>query len=113
MATFSKEFLSGSTDGLGVLVAATATPGTLVHTAHATGKDEVWIYATNNDTVAITLTVEFGDATATNNIVLQIPSKAGLTLVAPGLVLTNSKTVKAFAGTTNKITLTGYVNRIL
>jgi hypothetical protein len=113
MATFSKEFLSGSTDGLGVLVAATATPGTLVHTAHATGKDEIWIYATNNDTVAVTLTVEFGDATATNNIVLQIPSKSGLTLVAPGLVLTNSKTVNAFAGTTNKITLTGYVNRIL
>lgn len=113
MATFSKEFLSGSTDGLGALVAATATPGTLIHTAHATGKDEIWIYATNNDTVAVTLTVEFGDATATNNMVLQIPSKSGLTLVVPGLPLTNSKTVKAFAGTTNKITLTGYVNRIL
>jgi len=36
----------------------------------------------------------------------------GLVLVSPGLLLTNSLVVKAFAGTANVVTLTGYVNRI-
>ena len=33
MATFTKKKLSGSTDGKPIAVAATATPGTLIHTA--------------------------------------------------------------------------------
>ena len=36
MATFSKTILSGSTDGRGIKVAATATAGTLIHTGSAT-----------------------------------------------------------------------------
>jgi hypothetical protein len=45
MATFSKLVLSGSTDGRMVLVAATATLGTTIHTAHATDQDEIWLWA--------------------------------------------------------------------
>ena len=33
MATYSKELLSGSTNGKGILVVETATAGTLLHTA--------------------------------------------------------------------------------
>ena len=51
MATYSKTILSGSTDGRGILVTATATAGTLIHTGSATATtlDEIWLYAVNSD----------------------------------------------------------------
>jgi hypothetical protein len=50
MATFTKNILSGSTDGKAVKVAATATAGTTIHTGSATATtiDEVWLYAVNS-----------------------------------------------------------------
>jgi len=113
MATFSKIKLSESTDGLPVKVVQTATAGTLIHTAHATALDEVWLYAYNGHNADVVLTVEFGGATVPDqNIVLTISTKSGLALVVPGLILTNSKTLRAFAATGNVITLSGYINRI-
>lgn len=113
MATFTKVVLSGSTDGLPVKVAATATAGTTIHTAHATALDEVWIYAYNGHTSDVVLTLEYGGATVPDqNIILTVTSKAGLILVVPGLLLTNSKVLKAFAATANVITLSGFINRI-
>ena len=41
-----------------------------------------------------------------------MPAEEGLMLLAPGLLLQNSLTVKAFAGTTNEIVIHGYVNKI-
>src|SRR5688572_41539 len=118
MATFTRVVLSGAADGKAVKVAATATAGTTIHTAHATAIDEVWLWAFNSSANDVLLTIEFGGATAPdNNIVVTIPKSnanpaAGLVAVVPGLCLTNSLTVKAFAGTTNVVTLSGYVNRI-
>ena len=119
MATFSKVKLSGSTNGRGILVAATASAGTTIHATGTSSSilDELWLYAYNSDTAAITLTIEFGGTTAPNdNIKLSIPATSGLTLVVPGLILSGTgaaaSTVAAFAGTTNKIVITGYVNRI-
>lgn len=113
MATFTKVALSASTDGLPVKVAATATAGTTIHTAHATSLDEIWLYAYNGHSADVVLTVEFGGATVPDqNIILTVSTKAGLILVIPGLLLTNSKVLKAFAATANVITLSGFVNRI-
>jgi hypothetical protein len=115
MATFTKDKLSGSTNGMAVKVAATATTGTTIHTAVSgtSSWDEVWLYATNNDAAAVNLTLEWGTTTAADgNIQLSIPAKSGLTLVLPGLILQNSLVLSAFAGTANAILLTGYVNRI-
>jgi hypothetical protein len=114
MATFTKLKLSGSTDGKAIKVAATATAGTTIHTAHATALDEIWLYAHNSSNAVVKLTLEWGEATAPDgNIEINIGAEGtGLVLVSPGLLLTNSLIVKAFAGTTNVITLTGYVNRI-
>lgn len=115
----TKVKLSGSTNGRGIKVAATATAGTTIHTTgtSATTMDEVWLYAHNSDSAGVILTIELGGATAPDdNIVLTVPSKSGLTLVVPGLILTGTGsvglTVAAFAGTANKIVVTGYVNRI-
>jgi len=118
MATYSKLVLSGSTDGRAIKVAATATPGTTIHTASSTATDfdEIWLYAQNTDTTARKLTVEWGSTSSPDDLIeITIPAESGLTLVAPGLVLKGNATplvVRAFAATTNVVTIHGYVNRI-
>ena len=119
MATFSKNILSGSTDGRGILVAATATAGTLIHTGPTvtTSFDEIWMYAQNTSASAVKLTVEWGGVTAPNDhIEFTVPAESGLYLIAPGLVIKGNATalvVRAFAPTTNVLTIHGYVNKIV
>ena len=115
MATFSKIPLSGSTNGKGISVAASATPGTTIHTAVAgtSSFDEVWIYAVNTSTSAVKLTIEYGSTATVDNIELTIGGEAGLVVVVPGLFLNNSLVVSAFAGTANFISIHGYVNRVV
>lgn len=113
MATYTKEILSGSTDGAPVKVAATATAGTLIHTASATAKDEVYLWAVNTDTVARKLTIEWGGTTAPDNLIeVTIQPESGLVPIVPGLPLANSKIVRAFAAAANVVNIVGYVNRI-
>ena len=114
MATFSKVKLSGSTDGKAIKVVQTASAGTTIHTAHATALDEVWLYAHNSSASTVKLTLEWGEATAPDgNIEVNLAIEGnGLVLITPGLLLTNSLVVKAFAAVANVVTLTGYVNRI-
>ena len=115
MATFTKVLLSGSTNGKAIKIAATATPGTLLHTAvaGAASLDEVWLYAVNSGAAAVKLTIEWGEATAPDgNIELTIPGEDGLVLVVPGLLLQNELVVRAFAATGSVIVIHGYVNRI-
>ena len=119
MATFTKVLLSASSQGKPIKVAATATTGTTIHATGTSSSilDEVWLYAYNSATGPVALTVEYGGVTAPDqNIVISIPATSGLTLVVPGLLLTGTgsaaNTITAFAGTTNVITVSGYVNRI-
>jgi hypothetical protein len=121
MATFYKLALqpTGTTgDGLGILVAATSSTGTSIHTASTTTStiDEVWLYAYNNHSSDILLTIEFGGTTAPKDVIKQtVISQAGLVLVVPGLVVqgnATAKVVRAFAATANQISIFGYVNRI-
>jgi hypothetical protein len=119
MATFTKTKLSGSTDGRPILVAATATAGTVIHTGSSTGTtlDEIWLYAMNSHSADLKLTIEWGGVTVPNDLIEQtITTEGGLTLVAPGLLIKgNASTaliVRAFAATTNLITIHGYVNQI-
>jgi hypothetical protein len=118
MATYSKTTLSGSTDGKAVLVAATATPGTLVHTGSTTVATlhEVWLYAVNTSASDVKLTIEWGEATAPNgNIEYTVKAENGLYLIVPGLLLKGNATaltIKAFAATASVITIHGYVNVI-
>jgi hypothetical protein len=118
MATYSKNILSGSTDGRAVKVAATGTPGTTIHTGSttATTLDEIWLYAQNTDTTARKLTIEWGGTTSPDDLIeVTIGPEQGLVLVAPGLLLKGNATaliVRAFAASANVITIHGYVNRI-
>jgi hypothetical protein len=111
--TITKELLSGSTDGRSIKVASTATPGTTLHTAHATAKDEVWLWAANTDTTARKLTIEFGGTTSPDDTIeITIPPESGPVLVIPGWILSNSLVVRAFAATANVVTVNGFINRI-
>jgi hypothetical protein len=118
MATFSKQILSGSTDGKAIKVAATATAGTTIHTGSSTATtlDEVWIYAVNTSASDVKLTIEWGGvASPDDHIEFTVKAENGLYLIIPGLILKGNATplvVRAFAGTANVITLSGYVNRI-
>ena len=118
MATFSKQLLSGSTNGKAIKVAQTATAGTTIHTAVSgtSSLDEIWLYAHNSSASAVKLTLEWGEATAPDgNIEFTVPAESGLYLITPGLVIKGNATaliVRAFCATANVVSIAGYVNRI-
>jgi hypothetical protein len=111
--TFSKVILSGSTDGRPIAVAATSSPGTTIHTAGAgqTNRDLLYLQAINVSAGSVKLTIEFGGTSTSDDIMQYIPAQSGMQWVVKGLPLQNSLIVKAFAGITNVINITGYVNR--
>ena len=115
MATVVKRKLSGSTAGVGILVAGTAsTAADTIHEAVAGVTpgtfDEIWLWAHNTGTTGRTLTVELG-TNGTMGIVKQlIPYQAGLFLIVPGLILQNGVTVKAHCSEANVVAIQGYVN---
>ena len=113
MANYSKLKLSGSTNGRGIKVVATATLGTTIHTAHATALDELWLWAVNSDSTDRKLTIEFGGVTSPDDLIeLTIPAESGLVQVIPGIHLTGSVVVTAFCATANVVMIHGFVNRI-
>ncbi len=115
MPNFSKEFFSESTNGRGILVTATATPGTLIHTAVSgtDDMDEVYLYAVNESTSTKLLTIEFGGVTAPDdNIEVKLAGEEGLALIVPGVPINNALEVRAFQQTGSTITIFGWVNRI-
>ena len=120
-STFTKLALqpAGTTgDGLGILVVATATAGTAIHTASATTTtiDELWLYAYNNHSSSVVLTLEYGGVTSPKDVIKStLASQAGLVLICAGLVIqgnATAKVVRAFAATASQVSLFGYVNRI-
>lgn len=115
MATYTKQKLSGSTNGKQIKVSATSTPGTAIHTAVAGASDwdEVWIYANNTSNAAVTLTIEWGGVSSPDDTSpVIIPAYSGKVLVVAGEILQNSLAIAAFASVTNVIVISGFVNRI-
>lgn len=115
MPGFAPVIPSGSTDGRMVKVVATATAGTILHTA-VTGTDdmdEIFVWAVNSDTTARKLTIEFGGvATPDDLIEFTVPAEDGHYLVVPGIRLQNGLVVRAFAATANVIMCAVNINRI-
>ena len=121
MASISKLALqpAGTTgDGLGILVSASVTAGTAIHTAASvtTTIDEVWLYAYNNHSASILLTIEYGGVTSPKDVIKQtLTAQNGLVLVVAGLLVQGNatpKVIRAFAATGSQISIFGYVNRI-
>jgi|TARA_Y100000310_G_C20697463_1_gene826711 hypothetical protein len=116
MGVYSKQLLSGSSNGLGILITGTATTAlTTIHTAvtGTSGIDEAYAYAVNTTTTAVKLTVLYGDAGDASQVIEQtINGENGLELVLPGIPIQNAKIIKGFAGTANVIAVHGWVNRV-
>lgn len=115
MAVGTKIKFSGSTNGRNIKVAATATAGTLIHTATSSTDvvDAIHLWAVNSDTVSRKLTVEFGGVTSPDDLIEQtIPPESGLYLIICGLVLDGGVVCRAFCETANVVSVNGYVNRI-
>jgi dihydroorotate dehydrogenase len=120
MATYSKNILSGSTDGRPILVNQTAiATGLTIHTGPniATSFDEIWIYAMNTSASTKKLTIGWGGVTDPNDLIeVSLSAEAGLVLIAPGLILKGNATpltIKAAAADATSINLHGYVNKIV
>lgn len=117
MSSYSREKLSGSTNGRCVKVAATATAGTLIHTAQSgtAGWDEVYAFVTNASGSAVLLTIEFGGTTDPDDLIvkqLSIPANSPPIPILTGQMLQNGLNVRAFASVANVLLVSGYVNRI-
>ena len=117
MATYSVVLLSGSTDGQPIPVVATATPGTLLHTAVAGSAawDEVYLWVSNVTAAAATLTIEWGSVTDPGGLLvknLSVPANSTAVPVATGQRMNNGSVVRAFSGTASALNITGNINRI-
>lgn len=117
MATYSRILLSGSTSGRPIPVAATATAGTLLHTAvsGSAAFDEVYLWASNVTGSAATLTIEWGGVTDPGDHsvkAVSIPANSPPIPIMTGQVINGGLAVRAFSGTASAINITGYVNRI-
>jgi hypothetical protein len=111
MPTPQEVELTGSTDGVPIPVAATATPGTTLHTAGATGYEKVWLWATNVTANPATLTVEWGGVTDPDDHLVKgysIPANSNAIPIATGFRIQNSLIIRAFSGTASAINISGY-----
>lgn len=113
---YRKRQLSESNKGRGIKVSATASPGTLIHTAldnvAANDWDEITIRAINTSGSAVKLTIEWGGTTSPDDLIeVTIPAESGLVDVIPAHVLNNGAEIRAFAATADVIVLHGFVNR--
>lgn len=117
MATYSRLLLSGSTNGRAIPVAATATPGTTIHTAVSgtSSFDEIYAWVSNVTTAPVTLTLEWGGVTDPGDHMVKaysIPANSPPIPIATGQVLNNGLVLKAFASSASALNITGFVNRI-
>lgn len=116
MSTFTKDKLSASTNGKNIKVVATATAGTLIHTAvtGTTNWDEVYLFASNNDTVTRTLTIEWGGVASPDDLIkIDLEPLKGEYIVIVGRILQNGLLIRAFASAANVVVVGGYVHHIV
>ena len=118
MATYAPLLLSGAgAGGRVVVVAATATPGTLIHTAvsGAVSWDEIYLWVSNVTAAAATLTIEWGGVTdPADHMVkgLSVPANSPPIAIVTGIRLNNGLIIRAFSATASALNITGNVNRI-
>lgn len=117
MATFTKQLLSGSTNGKPIQITAQNNAAAqTVHTATSSlALDEIWLYASNSSTSNLQLNLLWGGTSEPANlIVVTVPAQSGRTLVSDGMLLNNLLLVKAYCPTSSlgSLLLDGFVNNI-
>jgi len=111
-----KRKLTASLIGDAILVTETYGTGTLIHTSTSSTSygtyDEIWLWAYNDSTADVTLTVQYGGTEAYQTFVVNIPNRCGLVPIIPGLLLQASGTINAYASEENVITISGFVHAL-
>lgn len=114
--TFTKLPLSGSVDGKRILITATVSgSATPIHTATnaASTTDEIWLYAYNEATSSLTLSLLWGGTTEPDDVIrASIPSQTGRVLLIDGALIQNGLLIGAYASFASSISVDGFVNRI-
>ena len=114
---YSRQPLSGSTNNRPIPVAATATPGTIIHQAinSTVAFDSVNVWASNVTGTAATLTIEWGGVSDPGDHLVKayiVPANSGPIPLVQGQQMNNNLNIRAFSGTASAINIVGYVNRI-
>lgn len=114
--TYTIEKLSGSTDGKGIKVTGTTSAADVtVHTATSGSGDIdlVTLWAVNQHTADVVLTIAWGAETDPDNLMsITIPFKAGPVAICDRLPIMNSLVVGAWAATANVVMIYGNVERV-
>lgn len=113
--TASLVLLSGSTNGRPIKVVATATAGTLIHTATSTSGeiDRISLYAANTSAASVKLTLEWGGVTSPDDLLeFQIPAESGARIIIDSSLLAGGLIVRAFGASANVINIIGRVIRV-
>jgi hypothetical protein len=107
--------LSASEKGRGILVAASSSPGTLLHQAldstAANEWDALTLRVVNLSSSPVKLTLEWGGTDAADQVELTIPAESGFSQVVDRHLLQDGAQVRAFAATANVLVVHGYVQR--
>lgn len=121
MATWSRQQLSGSSNGLPIPINATSSPGTTIHalSTATTSKDAVYVWVWNLATTQSQVTHEMFTTGSNFQMVQTIPAQDGAYAMIPGIPLTGStatgsttsNTLYIFATASNRIAAFGYVDR--
>ena len=117
--TFTALPLSAATNGALIKIAATATPGTTIHTATASdqpeGCDEVWLWAgsTSGSAISATLQISSGNVTDGQSINFRVPAAYnGPIAILAGHRVLDGVVITATAATAERVNIWGNVNRI-
>lgn len=119
MQTRTLKKLSASVDGEPIKIAATATAGTLVHTATSSTNalvwDEIYMAFTNTSSSPVTITVEYGGATDPDNLICKtvtLPPLCAPQWLLEGFILQNGQTIRVFASTANVVLASGHIYEV-
>lgn len=108
MVNYTPILLSESDDGRGILIAANATPGTLIHTTDLALLEFVNLWAINTSGSNVKITIEYGGTGTGDIIETTILPEGGLMEITPRrMMLTGGKEIRIFADAINVISVHG------
>lgn len=111
MASITKEFLSGLTSGPMINVIATSSLTDIIHSCPSGPPvviDEVTLYAVNNSTADVLLTLDIDNGESK----FLLPGQVGLVKIAEKVLLDSTENIYAYVDSGTDVYITGYVNRI-
>lgn len=118
MAAYSKVHLSATpANGRPIAIAATASPGTVLHTATDgdAAFDELYVWVSNVSAATVKLTLQFGGVAIPGDLAAKdvaVPANSPPIAILVGQSLNGGLVLRAFASVANVLNVTGYVLRI-